>query len=129
MAGGPRLGRVPAGTTLTLPLTTHPHHSPSPLTTQLPYNDYYEYYAPDFNLHVPPNPTMENANTRQYLEQVKQQVFENLRLLNGAPGVQMQQARLPTSPPAHPAPPPPPQTPHTPRTPACRTPRTRRSRP
>ena len=34
---------------------------------------------------------MENANTRQYLEQVKQQVFENLRLLNGAPGVQMQQ--------------------------------------
>ena len=37
---------------------------------------------------------MENLNTRQYLEQVKQQVFENLRLLNGAPGVQMQQARL-----------------------------------
>ena len=74
---------------------------------ELPYNDYYEYYAPDFNLHVPPNPTMENLNTRQYLEQVKQQVFENLRLLNGAPGVQMQQARPParTHAPAH-APPP-----------------------
>ena len=63
------------------------------VTDELPYNDYYEYYAPDFNLHVPPNATMENANTRQYLESVKQQVFENLRLLNGAPGVQMQQAR------------------------------------
>ena len=61
------------------------------LADDLPYNDYYEYYGPDFNLHVPPNATMENANSRQYLESVKQQVFENLRLLNGAPGVQMQQ--------------------------------------
>jgi len=32
---------------------------------------------------------MENANTRQYLETVRQQVFENLRMLQGAPGVQM----------------------------------------
>ena len=32
---------------------------------------------------------MENLNTRQYLDGVKQQVFENLRMLQGAPSVQM----------------------------------------
>jgi histone deacetylase 3 len=32
---------------------------------------------------------VENLNTRQYLETVRQQVFENLRMLQGAPGVQM----------------------------------------
>jgi len=61
------------------------------LDNELPYNDYYEYYGPNYDLHVPPNPNMENANSRQYLETVKQQVYENLRMLNGAPGVQMQQ--------------------------------------
>mmetsp|Transcript_18611 Transcript_18611/g.56182 ORF Transcript_18611/g.56182 Transcript_18611/m.56182 type:complete len:202 (-) Transcript_18611:339-944(-) len=59
------------------------------LAEELPWNDYYEYFAPDFNLHVAPSPTMENANTRQYLENVRQQVFENLKMLQGAPGVQM----------------------------------------
>jgi len=61
------------------------------LPEELPWNDYYEYYAPDFSLHVAPSSTMENANTRQYLEGVKQQVFENLRMLQGAPGIQMDQ--------------------------------------
>jgi hypothetical protein len=41
---------------------------------ELPWNDYYEYFAPDFNLHVAPSATMENLNTRQYLETVRQQV-------------------------------------------------------
>mmetsp|Transcript_30602 Transcript_30602/g.74450 ORF Transcript_30602/g.74450 Transcript_30602/m.74450 type:complete len:427 (-) Transcript_30602:255-1535(-) len=59
------------------------------LQDELPYNEYYEYYAPDFTLHFPTNPTMENLNTRQYIDSVKQQVLENLRLLQGAPSVSM----------------------------------------
>lgn len=34
---------------------------------ELPYNDYYEYYGPDFRLHVPNN-NMDNQNSREYLE-------------------------------------------------------------
>jgi len=60
------------------------------LAEDLPWNDYYEHFAPDFSLQVTPSPTMENANTRQYLDTVRQQVFENLRMLQGAPGVQME---------------------------------------
>ena len=40
----------------------------------LPYNEYYAYYGPDFVLHFGTNPTMENANNRQYIDSVKQQV-------------------------------------------------------
>ncbi|EOD19100.1 hypothetical protein EMIHUDRAFT_419321 [Emiliania huxleyi CCMP1516] len=60
------------------------------LAEDLPWNDYYEHFAPDFSLQVTPSATMENANTRQYLDTVRQQVFENLRMLQGAPGVQME---------------------------------------
>jgi len=61
------------------------------IENELPYNDYYAYYGPDFALHFATNPTMENLNSRQYLDQIKQQVLENLRLLQAAPSVQMQQ--------------------------------------
>jgi len=59
------------------------------LENELPYNDYYAYYGPDFALHYGTNATMENANTRQYIDSVKQQVLENLRMLQAAPSVQM----------------------------------------
>ena len=66
------------------------------LQDDLPWNDYYEYYADNgYSVQVKPNPSMENTNTRQQLEAIKQQIFENLRMLQGAPGVQMEQARLP----------------------------------
>ena len=61
------------------------------LENELPYNDYIAYYGPDFALHFATSATMENLNTRQYLETIKQQVLENLRLLQAAPGVQMEQ--------------------------------------
>ena len=61
------------------------------IANELPYNDYFPYYAPDFSLHYATNPSMENQNNRQYLDSVKQQVLENLRMLQGAPSVQMSQ--------------------------------------
>ena len=57
--------------------------------TELPYNDYFEYYGPDFKLHISPS-NMGNQNTTEYLDKIKTRLFENLRMLPHAPGVQMQ---------------------------------------
>ncbi|KAH0847171.1 histone deacetylase RPD3 [Fonsecaea monophora] len=54
----------------------------------LPYNDYYEYYAPDYELDVRPS-NMENANSREYLEKILSQVLENMKRTAHAPSVQM----------------------------------------
>ncbi|KAF2224876.1 hypothetical protein BDZ85DRAFT_85245 [Elsinoe ampelina] len=54
----------------------------------LPYTEYYDYYGPDFELDVRPS-NMDNANSPEYLEKIKTQVFENLRMTAAAPSVQM----------------------------------------
>ena len=56
--------------------------------TELPYNDYFEYYGPDFKLHISPS-NMANQNTTDYIDKIKTRLFENLRMLPHAPGVQM----------------------------------------
>jgi histone deacetylase 1/2 len=56
----------------------------------LPYNDYLEYYGPDYKLHLVPT-GMKNCNSREYLENQKNAILENLRQLKGAPSVQMQE--------------------------------------
>lgn len=60
----------------------------SDIANELPYNDYFEYFGPDFKLHISPS-NMANQNTNDYLEKIKQRLFENLRMLPHAPGVQM----------------------------------------
>ncbi|KAL7927263.1 hypothetical protein ACQKWADRAFT_279988 [Trichoderma austrokoningii] len=55
----------------------------------LPYNEYYEYYAPDFELNVKSS-NMENSNSREYLEKITAAVIDNLRHTGPAPSVQMQ---------------------------------------
>ncbi|KAK5454423.1 histone deacetylase [Exophiala xenobiotica] len=59
-----------------------------PMTPNLPYNDYYEYYAPDYELDVRPS-NMDNANSKEYLEKILTQVLENLKRTAHAPSVQM----------------------------------------
>jgi len=59
------------------------------IPNELPYNDYFEYYGPDFKLHISPS-NMANQNTPEYMEKIKTRLFENLRMLPHAPGVQMQ---------------------------------------
>ncbi|KAI5300420.1 Phosphatidylinositol (PI) 3-kinase [Ascosphaera pollenicola] len=59
------------------------------LDTVLPYNDYYEYFAPDYELDVRPS-NMDNANSPEYLDKIRKQVIENLRNVAHAPSVQMQ---------------------------------------
>ncbi|KAL4962265.1 histone deacetylase RPD3 [Aspergillus stella-maris] len=58
------------------------------LGSNLPYNDYYEYFAPDYELDVRPS-NMDNANTREYLDKIRTQVVENLKRTAFAPSVQM----------------------------------------
>lgn len=59
------------------------------LKDELPFNDYYEYFAPDHCLKVTPN-NMDNLNTLEYLEKCKAIILDNLNQLKGAPSVQMQ---------------------------------------
>jgi len=58
------------------------------ISNELPYNDYYEYYGPDYNLHISPS-TADNLNMPDALDKIKNKVFENLRQLQPAPNVQM----------------------------------------
>jgi len=55
------------------------------LSSELPYQEYFEYFGPDFALHPEVNPRMENANSQHIVETVGRQ----LKLLQGAPSVQM----------------------------------------
>ena len=59
------------------------------MRSDLPFTDYYEYYAPDVELDVKPS-NMDNANSPEYLERIKQTVLENLRRTQAVPSVQMQ---------------------------------------
>ena len=40
------------------------------LPPELPYNDYFEYYGPDFKLHISPT-NMSNQNAPDYLNKIK----------------------------------------------------------
>ncbi|KAL6068514.1 Histone deacetylase [Balamuthia mandrillaris] len=60
----------------------------SDISDELPFNDYLEYYGPDFRLHITPS-NMENLNDPKYLEKMKIRLIDNLRNIQGAPGVAM----------------------------------------
>eukprot|EP00057_Strongylocentrotus_purpuratus_P009186 XP_011663660.1 PREDICTED: histone deacetylase 1 isoform X1 [Strongylocentrotus purpuratus] len=59
------------------------------IANELPYNDYFEYFGPDFKLHISPS-NMTNQNTGEYLDKIKTRLYENMRMIPHAPGVQMQ---------------------------------------
>lgn len=50
-----------------------------------------KYFAPDYSLFPNLAGKIDNKNSRKYLESIKTQVMEQLRYLNGAPSVQMQE--------------------------------------
>jgi len=61
----------------------------SPIPNELPYNDFFEYYSPDFKLHLTPSPNMENQNRPDELQSITSRILQNLKNLQGAPSVQM----------------------------------------
>ena len=40
------------------------------IANELPYNDYFEYFGPDFKLHISPS-NMTNQNTPEYMDKIK----------------------------------------------------------
>ncbi|KAG8727291.1 histone deacetylase, partial [Ceratobasidium sp. 428] len=58
------------------------------LGSEIPVNEYYEYFGPDYKLDVRQS-NMEDMNTREYLERVKGIVLENVRKVGGPPSVQL----------------------------------------
>jgi histone deacetylase 3 len=61
------------------------------LSNDLPYNEYYSFYGPDFTLEPNIPHDIPNANSWKTLDYMKQRVKEHLRQLSTAPSVQMQQ--------------------------------------
>lgn len=57
------------------------------ISDELPFNDYYEYYGPDFRLHITPG-NMENMNTKDDISHIVQVVEANLKAADAAPSVQ-----------------------------------------
>lgn len=57
------------------------------VSNNIPFNDYYEYYAPDYELHLTPSATPNN-NDKESLEFCRNRILENLSTLQGAPSVQ-----------------------------------------
>ncbi|CAA0384448.1 unnamed protein product [Arabidopsis thaliana] len=53
-------------------------------------NDYIKYFVPDFSLKIPGG-HIENLNTKSYISSIKVQILENLRYIQHAPSVQMQE--------------------------------------
>ncbi|KAJ9050362.1 Histone deacetylase 2 [Entomophthora muscae] len=60
------------------------------VSDELPFNEYYNYYGPEYQLNVASN-NMDDLNSRTYLDKIKATVLENLRNLPFAPSVQMQE--------------------------------------
>lgn len=58
------------------------------IAPRIPYNKYFEYYGPEYALHLTPS-KMADQNTREDLEKTKITIFENLKQLTGAPSVQL----------------------------------------
>ncbi|OMO72131.1 Histone deacetylase superfamily [Corchorus capsularis] len=57
---------------------------------KMPQHEYYEYFGPDYTLHVAPS-NMENKNSRHSLEEIRNKLLEYLSKLQHAPSVQFQE--------------------------------------
>lgn len=60
----------------------------TPVNNNIPYNEYFQYYGPDFRLHLTPSEAP-NLNAKEELERTKIQVLQNLSQIEHAPSVQM----------------------------------------
>jgi histone deacetylase 3 len=59
------------------------------ISNELPYTEYLEYFAPDFTLHPDVVTRQDNANSKQYLETITKHVYDNLKMCQHSPSVQM----------------------------------------
>ncbi|RZB77541.1 Histone deacetylase 19 isoform B [Glycine soja] len=60
------------------------------LDDKMPQHEYYEYFGPDYTLHVAPS-NMENKNSRHLLDEIRAKLLDNLSRLQHAPSVPFQE--------------------------------------
>eukprot|EP00531_Pseudo-nitzschia_arenysensis_P010015 CAMPEP_0116123640 /NCGR_PEP_ID=MMETSP0329-20121206/4853_1 /TAXON_ID=697910 /ORGANISM="Pseudo-nitzschia arenysensis, Strain B593" /LENGTH=422 /DNA_ID=CAMNT_0003617563 /DNA_START=109 /DNA_END=1377 /DNA_ORIENTATION=+ len=60
---------------------------------ELPFNDYFEYFGPDYRLNLPAS-NMENLNSPEYLEKTKGQLLKILSNVEPVPGTQIQTGQV-----------------------------------
>jgi len=60
---------------------------------ELPFNDYFEYFGPDYRLNLPVS-NMENLNSPEYLEKTKEQLLNILSNVEPVPGTQIQTGQV-----------------------------------
>lgn len=60
---------------------------------ELPFNDYFEYFGPDYRLHLPVS-NLENLNSEEYLERTKGQLLSILKEVEPVPGTQIQTGQV-----------------------------------
>lgn len=60
---------------------------------EMPFNDYFEYFGPDYRLHLPVS-NMENLNSPEYLEKTKNQLLDILGQVEPVPGTQIQTGQV-----------------------------------
>ena len=60
---------------------------------EMPYNDYFEYFGPDYRLHLPVS-NMENLNCAKYLDRTKIQLMQILNDVEPVPGCQIQTGQV-----------------------------------
>lgn len=53
----------------------------------LPFNNYFEYYGPDYRLHITPS-NMENQNSKKHLDGILEKLHNMLDGLENVPGLQ-----------------------------------------
>lgn len=58
----------------------------------IPMNDYYEYFAPTYELHLQPDEHMKNLNNKQQMDRMRMDLLQQIQELQGAPSVAMHQA-------------------------------------
>lgn len=58
------------------------------LGERIPINEYYDYFAPEYNLHLTPDPNAANKNSPQFLQQLTQKIYSHISHLEHAPSVQ-----------------------------------------
>lgn len=59
------------------------------ISNDIPYNDYYEYFAPTYDLHLLPQ-EMKNLNNQAKIDEMRTNLLQQLSDLQGAPSVSMQ---------------------------------------
>ncbi|OLL22408.1 Histone deacetylase clr6 [Neolecta irregularis DAH-3] len=63
------------------------------LAEDIPFNEYIGYFGPDYKICIPPN-SMDNKNSRAYLDHLIEQTVERLRNIPSAPSVQSSAAEV-----------------------------------